>query len=128
MKKIDGRSVKARALKAKTEAATAAQYAANMQTHADGSFTGQTGKTYKAMEFTPQPHHTASEYQIGGNHYKNLGVEPWDAIQAWMSPESFAGFLRGSAIKYVARCDKKGGLEDIKKAQHYLEKLIEVLS
>ena len=127
MKKIDGRSVKARALKAKTEAATAAQYAANMQTHADGSFTGQTGKTYKAMEFdTPTP--SALDTQVDGDHYKNLGVEPWDAIQAWMSPESFAGFLRGSAIKYVARCDKKGGLEDIKKAQHYLEKLIEVLS
>jgi hypothetical protein len=44
-----------------------------------------------------------------------------------MSKEEFVGFLRGNAIKYLARCNEKGGVEDVKKAQHYIEKLIEVL-
>jgi hypothetical protein len=67
----------------------------------------------------------ASEYMIGGTHYMG-GIQPWDAMQCWMSTEAFAGFLRGNAIKYLARCDKKGGVEDLRKARHYLDKLIEV--
>jgi hypothetical protein len=48
-------------------------------------------------------------------------------MESWMTTEQFAGFLRGNAIKYLARCDSKGGLEDVKKAQHYIQKLLEVL-
>jgi transposase-like protein len=69
----------------------------------------------------------ADDQQYGGAHYKELGVQPWKAMEAWMSQEAFAGFLRGNAIKYLARTDKKGGVEDLKKARHYLDKLIEVL-
>lgn len=47
-------------------------------------------------------------------------------MQAWMSAEQFKGFLRGNAIKYLARCDDKGGVEDLKKARHYLDRLIEM--
>ena len=43
-----------------------------------------------------------------------------------MTREQFAGFLRGNAIKYLARCDDKGGVEDLKKARHYLDRLIEL--
>ena len=68
----------------------------------------------------------ANSYQVGGQHYSSKSVQPWEAMQSWMNPEQFAGFLRGNAIKYLARCDDKGGLEDLKKAQHYLAKLIEV--
>jgi len=64
--------------------------------------------------------------QVGGSHYIDMGVQPWDAMRSWMSPEEFQGFLRGNAIKYLARCEAKGGLQDLKKAQHYLEKLIQV--
>lgn len=64
--------------------------------------------------------------QVGGSHYIDMGVQPWDAMRSWMSPEEFQGFLRGNAIKYLARCESKGGLQDLKKAQHYLEKLIQV--
>lgn len=70
---------------------------------------------------------TANNEQYGGDHYINMGVQPWKAMESWMSPEAFAGFLRGNAIKYLARADKKGGLEDIKKARHYVQKLVEVL-
>lgn len=64
--------------------------------------------------------------QVGGSHYKDMSVQPWVAMQSWMTPEQFSGFLRGNAIKYLARCDVKGGLDDIKKARHYIDKLVEV--
>ena len=69
----------------------------------------------------------AADVQVGGNHYKDKAVQPWTAMEAWMSKEEFAGFLRGNAIKYLARCNDKGGIEDVKKAQHYIAKLLEVL-
>jgi hypothetical protein len=62
--------------------------------------------------------------QIGGDHYLNLGIQPWDAMRAWMTPEEFQGFLRGNVIKYIARFEAKGGVEDLRKAMHYLETLI----
>ena len=68
----------------------------------------------------------ADQQQVGGSHYKNMNVQPWVAMEAWMTPEQFAGFLRGHAIKYLARCDVKGGIADIKKARHYIDKLVEV--
>jgi hypothetical protein len=43
-----------------------------------------------------------------------------------MSDAEFIGYLRGNVIKYVARCNDKGGLEDQLKALHYLQKWIEV--
>lgn len=67
-----------------------------------------------------------SARQVGGDHYRSKPIQPWDAMRAWMGREQFKGFLRGSAIKYLARCDDKGGIEDLKKAQHYIEKLIEL--
>ena len=72
------------------------------------------------------PSNKADDLQVGGDHYKNMGVQPWKAMESWMTPEQFAGFLRGNAIKYLARCDAKGGLDDIKKARHYIDKLVEV--
>jgi hypothetical protein len=56
---------------------------------------------------------------------KSLAVEPWAAMQAWMTPEEFRGFLKGNVIKYLARTK---GPNDIQKAHHYMEKLLEVTS
>lgn len=70
---------------------------------------------------------TANATQVGGNHYASKAVQPWDAMQAWMSREEFAGYLRGNVLKYMARCNDKGGIEDVQKARHYIDKLIEVL-
>ena len=69
----------------------------------------------------------ADKIQIGGDHYKNVAVQPWAAMESWMTHEEFCGFLRGNAIKYLARCNSKGGIEDIRKAGHYIQKLIEVM-
>lgn len=68
-------------------------------------------------------------YQVGGDHYTVLAVQPWDAMRAWMSPEQFHGFLRGNVIKYIARAGRKsdpgGEIQDLKKARHYLDALIQ---
>ena len=64
----------------------------------------------------------------GPAHYTGLEIQPWEAMASWLTPEEFAGFLRGNAIKYLARAPHKGGVEDYRKAIHYLEKLAHVLS
>lgn len=66
--------------------------------------------------------------QVGGDHYLRLGIQPWEAMECWMTDEQYEGFLLGSVIKYIARYNaqavNKGGTTDLLKAQHYLEKLI----
>jgi hypothetical protein len=71
---------------------------------------------------------SARESQVGGDHYKSKAIQPWDAMQAWMSKEAFMGFLQGNVIKYVARWQEKGGYDDLRKARHYLDKMIETES
>lgn len=68
---------------------------------------------------------SANEKQIGGDHYQKT-IQPWDAMAAWMTQDEFTGYLRGNVIKYVARYKDKGGVQDLEKARHYLDKLIEV--
>jgi len=68
----------------------------------------------------------ANATQVGGDHYKKLAVQPWDAMQSWMTPEAFKGFLHGNVIKYIAR-DKGSKYQYLCKAQHYLTKLLEVM-
>lgn len=64
----------------------------------------------------------ANDYQVSGNHYKQFkGYEPWDVITAWG-----LGYLDGTALKYIARWKHKNGIEDLKKAIHFLQKTIEV--
>lgn len=70
---------------------------------------------------------SANEIQVGGDHYTSKKIQPWEAMESWMSPEQFEGFLRGNVIKYIARYKDKDGLKDVQKARHYLEKLIECL-
>lgn len=60
------------------------------------------------------------------SHYTQGEVECIDAIKASMSVKEFAGYLKGNCIKYIWRyMDKSNPLEDLKKAQWYLNKLIE---
>jgi hypothetical protein len=67
-----------------------------------------------------------NSHQVGGNHYASKSVQPWQAMESWMSPEAFAGYLQGNCIKYLARYRDKNGTQDLQKCQHYLAKLIEV--
>lgn len=57
-------------------------------------------------------------------HYTQGNIECIDAIKDVMSPEAFQGFLKGNVMKYVWRADKKNGVEDYKKAQWYLNRLV----
>lgn len=62
---------------------------------------------------------SANETQVGGAHYQTP-IQPWDFILA-----NGLGFLEGNIVKYVTRWKQKGGVEDLRKARHYLDKLIE---
>jgi len=62
----------------------------------------------------------ANDRQHGGNHYQKP-IQPWDFIAA-----NGIGFFDGNAIKYLSRWRDKGGVEDLLKAKHYIDKLIEV--
>ena len=64
---------------------------------------------------------TANDVQVGGAHYKGQDIQVWDAIHAWG-----LGYVSGNVVKYVARHTKKGGVDDLLKARHYLDKLIEL--
>lgn len=69
------------------------------------------------------PH--ANELQIGGQHYKEMGVQPWDVMESVLTHEEFIGFLKGNVIKYAMRQGKKDS-DDAGKAKHYRMKLKEV--
>ena len=62
----------------------------------------------------------ANSIQIAGDHYQKP-IQPWDFIVA-----NELGYLEGNIVKYVSRWKDKGGVQDLLKAQHYLQKLIEV--
>lgn len=67
----------------------------------------------------------ASTMQVGGDHYRQMTVQPWDALKAWLTPEEYRGYQKGTAISYLARERSKGGDIDIRKAIHHLIKLEE---
>lgn len=59
--------------------------------------------------------------QVGGDHYVNKKIQPWDVIQA-----NGMGFFDGNALKYLMRHEDKNGKEDLEKAIHYIEELIRI--
>jgi hypothetical protein len=63
---------------------------------------------------------SANDQQVGGTHYLRA-IQPWDFIAA-----NGIGFFEGNVIKYVTRWRDKAGVDDLKKARHYLDKLIEL--
>jgi hypothetical protein len=68
-------------------------------------------------------------YQVGGDHYLGMGVQPWDAMRAWLTADQYEGFLLATTIKHLSRYNAqvagKGGMTDLRKAQHYLARLVE---
>jgi hypothetical protein len=59
--------------------------------------------------------------QVGGNHYDRMKIQPITFIV-----DNDIPFIEGNIIKYVCRWKDKGGVEDLKKAKHYLDILISV--
>lgn len=65
---------------------------------------------------------SANDKQVGGEHYQQP-IQAWDYITL-----NRLGYLEGNIIKYVTRYKQKHGVQDLEKARHYLDKLIEVNS
>jgi len=64
---------------------------------------------------------SALNIQVGGDHYKNFKIQPYDFIYYNDLP-----FTEGCIIKYICRYKKKGTpIEDLKKIKHYVDILIE---
>lgn len=66
---------------------------------------------------------SALEVQIGGSHYKDMTIQPVEYIHANNIP-----FLEGCVIKYVSRWKSKGGIQDLQKAKHFIDLLIDLES
>ena len=64
---------------------------------------------------------TAIEKQIGGKHYKDMAIQPVEYIH-----RNGLGFCEGNVVKYVSRWREKGGAEDLLKARHFIDLLIEM--
>jgi len=63
----------------------------------------------------------ALKKQIGGRHYRSMVIQPAEFIYF-----NDIGFLEGNVIKYVCRYRMKNGIQDLLKAKHYVELLIEM--
>jgi hypothetical protein len=63
----------------------------------------------------------ANNTQVAGDHYRTKAIQPWDYIA-----QNKLGYFEGNIVKYVSRWRDKGGVEDLRKARHYLDKLIEI--
>jgi Protein of unknwon function (DUF3310) len=64
----------------------------------------------------------ANKVQVAGDHYRQYGdLQPWDVFIPW----NLNGF-QAHIIPYIVRYRDKGGVEDLKKARHFLDKLIEI--
>lgn len=64
---------------------------------------------------------SALAVQVGGRHYKDLAIQPVEYIH-----RNGIGFCEGNAIKYLTRWRAKNGVEDLKKARHFIDLLIEM--
>ena len=64
---------------------------------------------------------SALDYQVGGSHYRDKAIQPVEFIHA-----NNLGFCEGNVVKYITRHKEKNGIEDLKKAKHYIDLLIEM--
>ena len=67
-----------------------------------------------------------NDIQFGGEHYRNKSIQPWEYMESVWTEEQFKGYLIGNVIKYISRFQDKGGLLDLEKCSHYLDKLKQV--
>lgn len=63
---------------------------------------------------------SAMHTQVGGSHYKDFAIQPFTFCQA-----NGIGYGESCAIKYLCRWKNKGGIQDLEKAKHFIDMLIE---
>jgi hypothetical protein len=85
----------------------------------DGIAAGMKVEYARALE--EQAELSANDIQINGDHYKKLPIETWDYIAA-----NNLDYFQGNVVKYITRWKDKDGIADLKKAQHYLQKYLEI--
>lgn len=74
-----------------------------------------------------KPSVKADDYQVSGNHYKEMPIEPWKLAEVLLTKEEYIGALKFGVLKYAMRDGKKHDSDDAGKAKHYWKKLQEVL-
>ena len=62
----------------------------------------------------------ALDIQVGGNHYKNMIIQPIEFIH-----KNNLNYCQANVIKYICRYKGKNGIEDLNKAKHYIDLLID---
>ena len=73
------------------------------------------------VPMTDATKHNPLDTQVSGNHYKDLKIQPVEYIHA-----NNIGYMEGNVIKYVSRWRAKNGINDLEKAKHYIELLIQL--
>lgn len=63
---------------------------------------------------------TTINHQVGGNHYKSMKIQPIQYIL-----DNCLGYCEANIVKYISRWRQKNGIEDLRKARHYIDILIE---
>lgn len=79
----------------------------------------------KIMEIMEQDQ-KADDIQVGGTHYKDMPVQPWEVMESLLTREEFIGHLKGCIIKYSMRQGRKDS-DDAGKLKHYQQKLKEII-
>jgi aspartyl/asparaginyl beta-hydroxylase (cupin superfamily) len=63
--------------------------------------------------------------KINPDYYKNKTIETIEVIRNELTSDEFRGYLKGQIFKYLARHRQKNGIEDLKKAQWYMNYLVQ---
>lgn len=81
-------------------------------------------KILEVKNIAGKPMTTEEDLVNQPSHYTQGGIEVIDYIEAKLTAEAFRGYLEGNVIKYLSRWRDKGGVQDLKKAQWYLNRLV----
>jgi len=116
-KKIDGRSKAARAAKVKANQFVAPEVDASPEENVTVGGASVLGRRYAPLHMGPVP---ALNVQIGGSHYRTMEIQPMEySMKNKLDP------CQHTIVKYVSRFRDKGGIEDLEKAKHVIDMLIE---
>lgn len=63
----------------------------------------------------------ATDLQVGGDHYKNMAIQPLEFVMA-----NDLNFCEANIVKYITRHHAKGGADDVKKVIHYAQLLLQL--
>lgn len=67
-----------------------------------------------------------TDFKTPAHYVLEDGSDSMDVVAKILGREQFKGFLRGNALKYLIRYELKGGVEDLRKALDYIERLVEL--